>query len=208
MLRSVIAAGSFVLLFTLTGQASLYSQKLDYTQPQDVILQGLNLATATSSDLLPSNFYRILGTQELGPEPDTRDTKTASLLNMLGELYRLQGRYNEAEPLLKHSLEMREKKFGADDLKIAESLNNLAALYSNLQRYDEAEPLLKRSLSILENTLGPDHPSVAQSLNNLASIYRILGRFDDAVPLLMRAQEIAIKSDEENIESPDTTTSN
>ncbi len=195
MLRSVIAAGSFVLLFTLTGQASQYSQKLDYAPHQDVMFQALNLATATSTDLLPSNLYRILGTQEFGPEPDTRDTQTASLLNMLGELYRLQGRYSEAEPLLKRSLEMREKKFGADDLKIAESLNNLAALYSNLQRYDEAETLLKRSLAILENTLGPDHLSVARSLNNLASIYRILGRFDDAVPLLMRAQEIAINSE-------------
>jgi len=192
MLRSVIAAGSFVLLFTLTGQASLYSQQSELT----------------SFNSNPNILQNIARTQEPGPKPDTSETETASLLNMLGELYRIQGRYSEAEPLLKRSLEMREKKFGTDDLKIAESLNNLAVLYNNLQRYDEAESLLKRSLSIVENTLGPDHPSVAKSLNNLASVYRVLGRFEEAIPLLMRAQEIAIKTDEENFDSPETTTSN
>jgi tetratricopeptide (TPR) repeat protein len=191
MLRSVIAAGSFVLLLTLTGQASLYSQKLE----------------PTSFNPISDNLQNTLRTEEPGPEPDTRERETAYLLNMLGELYRLQGRYSEAEPLLKRSLEMRERKFGTDNLKIAESLNNLAALYNILQRYDESETLLKRSLLILENTLGPDHPSVAQNLNNLASVYRILGRFGEAIPLLMRAQEIAIKIDEENIESPNPTAS-
>jgi tetratricopeptide (TPR) repeat protein len=45
----------------------------------------------------------------LGPEhPDV-----AQSLNNLGELYRIQGRYAEAEPLLKRALAIRERVLGS-----------------------------------------------------------------------------------------------
>ena len=81
------------------------------------------------------------------------------------------GRYAEAEPLYRRSLEIREKQLGPDHPDVATSLNNLAVLYQAMGRYAEAEPLYRRSLEIREKQLGRDHPDVATSLNNLAVLY-------------------------------------
>ena len=47
-------------------------------------------------------------------------------LNNLAILYQAQGRYAEAEPLLKRSLANFEKALETDHPKLATSLNNLA----------------------------------------------------------------------------------
>jgi hypothetical protein len=47
----------------------------------------------------------------------------------LAALYENQGRYADAEPLLKRSLAIREKARGPDHADVAQSLNNLASLY-------------------------------------------------------------------------------
>ena len=80
------------------------------------------------------------------------------------QLYQ-QGRYADAEPLLKRSLAIYEKALGPDHPDVATSLNNLAVLYSNQGRYADAEPFHKRALAIYEKALGSDHPDVATSLN-------------------------------------------
>ena len=53
----------------------------------------------------------------------------ANSLNNLAGLYQAMGRYAEAEPLYRRSLEIREKQLGADHPDVATSLNNLAVLY-------------------------------------------------------------------------------
>ena len=50
-----------------------------------------------------------LARQHLGPE----DITTAAVMNSLAELYYAMGRYAEAEPLYRRSLEVREKQLGA-----------------------------------------------------------------------------------------------
>jgi hypothetical protein len=49
-------------------------------------------------------------------------------LNSLAELYRVQGRYGEAEPLYRRSLAVTEKALGPDHPDVGASLNNLAWL--------------------------------------------------------------------------------
>ena len=68
------------------------------------------------------------------------------------------GRYAEAEPLYRRSLEVREKQLGRDHPDVATSLNNLANLYWSMGRYAEAEPLYRRSLEIREKRLGRRPP--------------------------------------------------
>jgi len=118
----------------------------------------------------------------------------ATSLNNLAELYRVQGRYSEAEPLYKRSLLIREEQLGVDHPDTATSLNNLAALYQAQARYSEAKPLYKRSLSISEEQLGTDHPDTAISLNNLALLYYAQGRYSEAEPLYARAIEIFLQA--------------
>ena len=72
----------------------------------------------------------------------------ADLLNNLAQLFYAQGRFGEAEPLLRRDLAILEKALGPDHPQVAKSINDLANLYLSQNRYDEAEPLLKRSLAI------------------------------------------------------------
>jgi CHAT domain-containing protein/Flp pilus assembly protein TadD len=118
----------------------------------------------------------------------------STLLNNLAQLYQLQGRYADAEPLYRRSLAIREKAEGPDHPFVAVILSSLAGLYEHQGRYADAEPLLKRSLAIGEKALGPDHPDVATALNNLAMLYQTQGRYADAEPLYRRSLAIREKA--------------
>ncbi len=67
-------------------------------------------------------------------------------------VYREQGRFTEAEPLLKRALSIREKALGPAHPDVIQSLNNLAGLYHDQGRTAEAEPLLKRAQDLEERT--------------------------------------------------------
>jgi tetratricopeptide (TPR) repeat protein len=121
------------------------------------------------------------------------DLQFASSLHQLAFLYDSQGKYNEAEPLYKRSLSIREKQLGENHPDVAHSLNNLAVLYYSQGKYNEAEPLYKRSLSIVEKQLGENHPHVATSLNNLASLYSDQEKYEEAEPLFLRSLSIREK---------------
>jgi len=53
----------------------------------------------------------------------------------LGNLYRKQGRYGEAEKTLKPSLEVLENKLGKDHPQYAKTLDQLGSLYRELGRF-------------------------------------------------------------------------
>jgi tetratricopeptide (TPR) repeat protein len=115
----------------------------------------------------------------------------------LAILYQHLSRYEEAEPLYKHAIEIYEY---SQDRNVARWLyglallyNNLAILYQHLSRYEEAEPLYQWALGIFEKALGPEHPNVATCLENYASLLRSMGRPEKAEPLQARAMEIRAK---------------
>jgi tetratricopeptide (TPR) repeat protein len=114
--------------------------------------------------------------ETFGPE----DPRLATSLNNLAELYRAQGKLQEALPLYQRALAIWEKALGPNHPDVAQSLNNLAALYEAQGKLQEALPLYQRSLAIAEKALGPDHPNVAIVLTNYAAALRRLGRDTEA----------------------------
>jgi CHAT domain-containing protein/Tfp pilus assembly protein PilF len=114
----------------------------------------------------------------------------AQSLNNLAELYRTQGRYEEAQPLYQQSLTIRREQLGERHPDVANSLNNLALLYYAQGRYGDAEPLHLQALDIRREQLGERHPDVATSLNNLAGLYYAQGRYGDAEPLFQQVLAI------------------
>ena len=92
----------------------------------------------------------------------------SAALNNLAELYRVQGNYAQAEPLMKRSLAIWEQVLGPLHPHTASSLNNLAALYYARGNYEQAEPLYQRALAIYEQVLGPRHPETATTRANYA----------------------------------------
>src|SRR6266498_814312 len=86
------------------------------------------------------------------------------------ELYQA-GKFNEAIPIDKKSLELSQIALGPDNPATVQALNNLAELYRSMGNYAKAEPLYQRALNIDEKALGSDHSDTARALNNLAGLY-------------------------------------
>ena len=126
------------------------------------------------------------------------DPRLGISLSRLGNVYRAEKRYAEAEPLYRRALAILEKALAPEHPFVATPLNNLAELYRTQGRYAEAEPLYKRALAIREKALGPKHPHVAQSLENYAKLLRKTNRKPEAAKIEARAQAIRTKHAETN----------
>ena len=83
-------------------------------------------------------------TKHLGPE----HPQVAKSLNNLASLYHAQGRYAEAELLLKRALAISEKALGAEHPNVAASLENYSALLRETGRGSEAVKLEARARAI------------------------------------------------------------
>ena len=77
-----------------------------------------------------------------------QDRRFATSLNNLAELYRVQGKYVEAEPLYKRSLAIREKALGPEHPNVATSLKNYAVLLRKMDRDAEAKKMEARAKAI------------------------------------------------------------
>ena len=119
----------------------------------------------------------------LGPEHPS----TLASVGYLASLYRVQGRYSEAEPLYKRALAARERVLGPEHPLTLRSMHNLSTLYQAQGRYSEAELLLKRALAARERVLGPEHPETLRAVGSLGSLYHFQGRYGEAEPLYKRA---------------------
>lgn len=90
-------------------------------------------------------------------------------LNELGNFYREQRRYVEAEPCIKEALDSA-RALGAAE--VFASLRNLAAVYRDQGKYGDALPLYRQALEILENSSKKENTDLLiESLSDLASIY-------------------------------------
>jgi CHAT domain-containing protein/Tfp pilus assembly protein PilF len=135
-------------------------------------------------------FVQLDSARAQSKSPDLSHPNDADSLNEFARQYLKQGRYKDAEPLLKRALVLREKALGPDHPSVASVLNNLGLLYVKQGRYADAEQLYQRALTIREKSLGLNHPDVAVTLNNLGSLYRNQGHYADAEPFYQRSLAI------------------
>ena len=112
---------------------------------------------------------------------------TARALVDLGELYRGQARFTEAEPLFQRAIALIESLQGGTHRALVRPLNSLALVYRAQGLYAQAEPLARRALSIAEGAHGPEHPATASVVGNLLTVYLAQGRYGEAGPLFQRS---------------------
>ena len=91
---------------------------------------------------------------QTGSQPSQRaspaEVAEESRLNTsLVELYKA-GKFDQALPVARRVLELREKMFGPQDPVVGTALSNLAEIYRAKKQNDEAQRLYRRSLTILE----------------------------------------------------------
>lgn len=145
---------------TLEEVSRFYAQRKDRDRALALQTRAVDLRTATgeSSTLTAESIYR------------------------LGKLYQQFGAAEEAEPLVRRALEMREALAGAGGSTLGVMLRDLSALVQELRPDDEeAEALLLRNVDI-------DETSRSRAL--LAEYYGARERHDDAVEQYLRAIEL------------------
>jgi tetratricopeptide (TPR) repeat protein len=84
-----------------------------------------------------------------------------------------EGKADEAIPLAKRALQIREKLLPPTDLKISISLNYLGNAYARKGDYSAAAQALDRLLKILEGRFGAEDVNLLPTLNRLAVVYNL-----------------------------------
>jgi tetratricopeptide (TPR) repeat protein len=109
------------------------------------------------------------------------------ILLVLGNMYLVQGKYNEAEQMYQRALQGYENTWGLEHTSTLDTVNNLGILYADLGRLDEAETMFQRALQGYEKAWGLEHTSTLDTVNNLGVLYKDLGRLAEAETMYQRA---------------------
>jgi tetratricopeptide (TPR) repeat protein len=104
-------------------------------------------------------------------------------LSNAAELYRSEGKYEEAEQYARKALAAPAD----NDRQHADRLNALGAVRRSQGQFDEALQLFQEEQQLIEKSLGVDDPLMANPLGNIAGIYIAQGRYAEAEPLAQRA---------------------
>jgi serine/threonine-protein kinase len=154
--------------------------------------------TITAKELLNRGAVRIEG--ELAGQPEVQ----ATMMNVMGNVYRSLGLYDEATPLLEKALEIRRQRYGQEHPEVAESLLSLGHLRYAKGDYDGAESCHRQALALNRKLFGDQHLAVAKSLNHLAVV--LVSKKDFAAAEALLRQVIELRRQLQGEEHPDVLT--
>ena len=124
----------------------------------------------------------------------TDGQSTITTLATFASELKAQGKYTEAEPLLREALEKTRETLGNRHPHTITSLGNLGALLQAKGNLAAAEPLLREALEGLRETLGSRHPDALACIHNLGLLFVAKGDGNAAKTLLYEALEVAMES--------------
>ena len=134
--------------------------------------------------------------------PTNQDSiEAAKLEPEVVKLYK-EGKFEEAIPIAKRVLKIREQLLPANDPLIADSLGNLAMLYMARKKFGDADSLLQRALAIYEQTPGTNDLVLAKTLDSLGHVRLFKGDIRNAEKYYLRAlaaKEQALSPDHDEI---------
>jgi tetratricopeptide (TPR) repeat protein len=132
-----------------------------------ILLLFAEVATCQTSSASPQ--------QSRPNEPSPELAEASRLAQSVVSLYNA-GKYDEALPIAKRAVQIREGLLPKDDDKLVSAVINLGEVQLARHRYTEAQGLFERALHSYERTSGADSPKLGDVLDSLAFIYYQLGR--------------------------------
>jgi len=182
------------LVVTLVG---LYTVRLSAARNAAV-------AQATRTDRMQRFMLRLFdgGEKEAGPADNLRvvtlidrgvlEARTldreplvqAELYETLGGIYERLGKFEQADGLLRASVDLRRARLPQDDPEIARGVTALALLRSDQARFDEAERLAREALASERAVLRPTDPQIAAGTAAVGQILEQRGKYAEAIATL------------------------
>jgi eukaryotic-like serine/threonine-protein kinase len=170
------------------------------------------VAQATRADRIQRFMLRLFdgGEKEAGPADNLRvvtlidrgvlDARTldreplvqADVYQTLGGIYERLGKFDEADKLLRTSIDTRRSLLPSNSPDIAKGVTALARLRSDQARFDDAEKLAREGLAAARATLRPDDPQIADATEAVGEILEQRGNYDQAIAMLQDA--VALRS--------------
>jgi len=111
-----------------------------------------------------------------------RSPNNAKLRMRIAELYRGQGKWGEAERVLREALALHRKQLGDVHREVDNALASLARVLRQEGKLAEAEAVRREELAVERKLSGDENPFVATSLAELTSILLAEKQFAEAEP--------------------------
>jgi TonB family protein len=153
-----------------------------------LMIKTTPLITISLVALLTSSYAQ---TSKIGAE-NSEGSEAARLALQVAQLYG-QGKYEEALPLAKRCLQIREGLFTPKDEQLRTAWFNLAELDVALRKYSDAEPLFERLMNSYRE-FAPGDPRLAATLQRLAVIKFLRGNPARSEELYRQAVDITEKT--------------
>jgi two-component system, NarL family, sensor kinase len=170
-------------------RSTLYSGQ--GSDPRVVIenLRNLGILFKNISEYDSAAVYllKALGNSEIVQD----DSRTAQILNNIGDVYSLAEYYETARSYYEKALELNRRAPGKES-GIALNYNNLGRLESSLQHYDKAKEYYDKSLELF--TTLKDSSGIYDIYNNYGDLYYRQEKFSLAADYFRKALDGYIKS--------------
>lgn len=121
---------------------------------------------------------------------EENDDKLAMTYVNIGEIYRLQEKYDLALVNFNKCLTILENSRIKDGPCIAQTFRSIGTVYCSKNDYEIALLYMTKALDIEQKTLPKNHINLGYSYNNIALAYALTGRSDMAIENLKKAEMI------------------
>jgi eukaryotic-like serine/threonine-protein kinase len=132
---------------------------------------GLFATALELQELILKTRLELLGDEH----PDTMRAQ-----HILGTFQLSQGKLNEAETIVRESLEKRRRILGNRHRETLSSISNLGGLLLDQGKFNEAEPLLKEVMEASRTNLGEDDPTAITAISNFGLLLWSQGKLEEA----------------------------
>jgi len=165
----------------------LTSQNREASEPMVHVLTSLAHVRAQRGDDAGDAGLGLraaeLASNILGPENPATLAAWGDYANTLVRL----GRREDAEPIMRQTLAIRERIAGPGSRDTQILLNSLGVLLHGMNRLDEAEKCYRDAMERGVRYLGPDDPDTLIVRMNLGSLLRSRGKLAEAEPVMLEA---------------------
>ena len=148
---------------------------------------GLLYMMQTRYDLALENLQQSIDLFEKNNAANSLEA--AEALVHLGNVYRITGKYVQAEEQFNHALLIRQEKLPANHELIAAIYNDLGLVYIELDR-DKSIEYYEKALAAYESLHGDDDPKIAIANTNLGIVYAKEKLYGDAITYYETALKI------------------